>query len=201
MDKEVDLPKDFEADYSQKKLLTKLHDDIALFGRICFPTAFKEHSPSFHREILDTAVNNDNKRVLCAAPRGSSKSTLLSFLYPVWRLAFKKSDEELFIVIISEARQQSINFLSRIKFHLEDSTVFRNVFGNFSEDTAKRWREDDIILINGTRIMAVGAGQKVRGLLRAILDPMLLLLMTLNQRRMRLLKKVEQRTKSGLQRQ
>jgi len=169
------IERDFEAEYEKIKVLKKLKANIAMFGRICFPTAFKEHSPSFHKEILDTVANDDYKRVLCAAPRGTAKSTILSFLYPVWRLAFKKTNEELFIVIISEARQQSINFLSRIKFHLDNSETFIGLFGNLGEDTAKKWREDDIVLANGTRIMAVGTGQKVRGFISRDTRPNLII--------------------------
>ncbi len=164
-----------EEQYKKLNALKTLKKDIALFGRICFSTAFKENSPPFHREILQTIGNISHKRVLCAAPRGSAKSTIFSFLYPVYVASFKESSEEVFIIIISEARQQSINFLSRIKYHLSTSKNHQELFGDLGENTAKRWREDDIVLANGTRIVAVGAGQRVRGFIEGDTRPNLII--------------------------
>ena len=156
--------------------LRELNNDIGLFGRICFPTAFKETSPPFHGEILKTVRDESIKKVLCAAPRGTAKSSIMSFLYPVWKVSFKKSDEDLFIVIISEARQQAVNFLSRIKYHLTSSKPHHSLFGDLGENTARRWREDDIILANGARIVAIGAGQRIRGYIEADTRPNLIII-------------------------
>jgi predicted phage terminase large subunit-like protein len=89
-------------------------------------------------------------------------------------LAFKRSDEDLFIVIISESQAQSINFLSRIKYHLTHSDNFRKTFGDMGPNTASRWTHTDVVLANGTRIIAVGTGQRVRGFIEGDTRPNLI---------------------------
>jgi len=148
---------------------------MALFGRVCFPRAFKKDTPPFHKKIFETISDRSKKRVMIASPRGSSKSTLASFLLPVFEIAFKPSSEDLFIVIISESQNQSINFLSRIKYHLDSSETFKKLFGDFGHNTATKWSNTDIILKNGARIMAVGTGQRVRGFIQDDTRPNLII--------------------------
>lgn len=157
---------DESRDQEQKKTaLRKMHRDILLFGKKMFPSAFTSPSPEFHKEILADLVNPNERRLLITAPRGFSKSTIASFLYVIWLIAFKPTNKDLFVVIISESSGQAVNFLSRIKYHLEDSKPFRLMFGNLGEGTATKWTQSDIILGNGARIVALGAGQKIRSFL------------------------------------
>ena len=151
---------DFEALYEKKQALKKLYNNIALFGRTCFPTALRKATPPFHHEIYRNLKNRNTKRVLIAAPRGTAKSTVTSLLLPMHRIAFKRDDEEEFIVIISESQAQSINFLSRIKYHLTHSDRFKALFGDMGPNTARRWTATDVVTANGVRIVAVGTGQR-----------------------------------------
>ena len=119
---------DYEALYQKKQALKKLYNNMALFERTCFPTALRKATPPFHHEIYKDLRNQDKKRVLIAAPRGTAKSTVTSLLLPMHRIAFKQDNQEEFIVIISESQAQSINFLSRIKYHLTHSDRFKQLF-------------------------------------------------------------------------
>ena len=166
---------DYEEQYEQLQALKKLKNNMALFGKYCFPTALKKTTPPFHTDIYKYLADEEKKRVLIAAPRGTAKSTVTTLIYPLWRAAFKASDEELFIVIISESQAQSINFLSRIKYHLTFSQEFKRVFGDLGPETAQRWTHTDIILANQTRIVAVGTGQRVRGFLQGDTRPNLII--------------------------
>ena len=147
---------------------------MALFGKHCFPTALRKSTPPFHKEVYANLADDEKRRVLIAAPRGTAKSTVTTLIYPLWRVAFKKSDEDLFIVIVSESQAQSINFLSRIKYHLIHSDRFKEVFGDMGPNTARRWTHTDIVLANGTRIIAVGTGQRVRGFIEGDTRPNLI---------------------------
>jgi len=166
---------DYEKQYEATQALKKLKTNLGLFGKICFPTALKVEIPPFHSEVYRELRNPDNKRVLIAAPRGTAKSTVTSLVLPLYRVAFKPSDEDLFIVIISESQTQSINFLSRIKYHLQHSDNFKRLFGDMGPDTAQRWTGNDIILGNGSRIIAVGTGQRVRGFIEGDTRPNLII--------------------------
>ena len=165
----------YEERYAQQQALKKLYTNMALFGRYCFPTALRKEIPPFHFDIYKSLSDNEQRRVAIAAPRGTAKSTTTSLIYPLWKAAFKRSDEDLFIVIISESQTQSINFLSRIKYHLSHSDVFREMFGEMGPETAKRWTNNDVILANGTRIIAVGTGQRVRGFIEGDTRPNLII--------------------------
>ena len=147
---------DYEARHEELRALQKLRNNMALFGRYCFPTALRKQTPPFHHEVYSSLADDDEKRVLIAAPRGTAKSTVTTLIYPLWRLAFKRSDEDIFMVIISESQAQSINFLSRIKYHLTHSQNFKKTFGDMGPNTASRWTHTDVVLANGTRIIAVG---------------------------------------------
>jgi len=166
---------DYEALYARREALKKFKNNIGLFGRYCFPTALRKDIPPFHSEIYKNLLNHKNKRILIAAPRGTAKSTVCSLILPLYRAAFKKDDEDLFMVIISESQAQSINFLSRIKYHLDHSDRFKKLIGDFGATTAARWTGSDIILANGTRIVAVGTGQRVRGFIEGDTRPNLII--------------------------
>ena len=166
---------DYEERYSQLEALKKLRNNMALFGKHCFPTALRKSTPPFHSEVYANLADDEKRRVLIAAPRGTAKSTVTTLIYPLWRVAFKRSDEDLFIVIVSESQAQSINFLSRIKYHLTHSGKFKEVFGDMGPNTAKRWTHTDVVLNNGTRIIAVGTGQRVRGFIEGDTRPNLII--------------------------
>lgn len=162
---------DYEEKYEQLQALRKLKNNMGLFGKTTMPTAFKKETPSFHSSIYRYLQDSERKRVLIAAPRGTAKSTVSTLVYPLWRAAFKTDEDEIFIVIISESQAQSINFLSRIKYHLTNSVRFKMLFGDMGPNTAKRWTTTDVVLANGTRIVAVGTGQRVRGFLEGDTRP------------------------------
>ena len=166
---------DYEARYEELQALQKLRNNMALFGRHCFPTALQKQTPPFHHEVYSSLADDATKRVMIAAPRGTAKSTVTTLIYPLWKAAFKRSDEDLFIVIISESQAQSINFLSRIKYHLQHSDKFSKTFGDMGPTTATRWTHTDVILANGTRIIAVGTGQRVRGFIEGDTRPNLII--------------------------
>tara|TARA_R100000734_G_scaffold19128_1_gene18331 strand:- start:3377 stop:4876 length:1500 start_codon:yes stop_codon:yes gene_type:complete len=166
---------DYEERYQQLEALKKLRNNMALFGKHCFPTALRKSTPPFHREVYAHLSDDEKRRVLIAAPRGTAKSTVTTLIFPLWRAAFKKSDEDLFIVIVSESQAQSINFLSRIKYHLTHSEKFKQIFGDLGPATASRWTHTDVVLANGTRIVAVGTGQRVRGFIEGDTRPNLII--------------------------
>ena len=168
--------RDYEEYYDKLNIAKRLKSSIGLFGKICFPTALNKDVPPFHNEIYASMRDGDTRRLLVAAPRGTAKSTCVSLIFPLWKVAFKPDNEDLFIVIISESQAQSINFLNRIKYHLDHSEKFKHLFGDMGSSTAQRWTGTDIILANGARIIAVGTGQRVRGFIEGDTRPNLIII-------------------------
>ena len=148
------------------KQILKLASDVSIpaFAKICDPNAVPLSIPDVHYELYDLLMTEDIKRLAAALPRGLAKSTIISYLYPLWKV-LTSPDPEV-IAIISESSQQAKNFLDRIKNALNDNEVIKSLYGDYGETTAKRWRDADIILKNGNRIVALGTGQKIRGFIK-----------------------------------
>jgi hypothetical protein len=153
------------------------HLGIISFFKAVIPKAFKDFKygvPYFHREIL-WEVLRDNKswtfadrQIAIAAPRGSSKTTLLSKGLVLYCALFgiKK-----YIVISSKtarAAQKNMRWLRQVL----GSQIIVELFGDLRPDSrGKRlevdeiegiWTKELIVLQNGVTIEAVGMGQQLR---------------------------------------
>ena len=118
-------------------------------------------TPDFHREMWTKACSSVEKSA-DAAPRGHAKSTSITFCFTLAALLFRFRD---FAPIISDTWGQSVEFLREIKSELTDNDELREAFHvkRFLKES-----EDDLIvqMEDGYkfRLVARGAGQKVRGL-------------------------------------
>jgi predicted phage terminase large subunit-like protein len=76
----------------------------------------------------------------------------------LWNILFNRKH---FVLIISESYQQSALFLDAIKKELEYNDKIKYFFGDLNSD---KWSENDIVLKTDIKLVAKGAGQKLRGL-------------------------------------
>ena len=153
------------------------HLGIVSFFRAVIPKAFKDFKygiPYFHREILWEVLRDEkdwtfaDRQIAIAAPRGSSKTTLLSKGLVIYCALFgiKK-----YIVISSKtarAAQKNMRWLRQAL----GSRVIIELFGDLRPDSkGKRlevdeiegiWTKELIVLRNGVTIEAVGMGQQLR---------------------------------------
>lgn len=136
---------------------------IPAFAEICLPKTVPLGMADVHYEIYENLMNPQTPYFAAQLPRGMAKSTVISFIYPLW-LILNSPQEEL-VGIISEAASQSENFLSRIKNALTENDTIREFYGELGGKNAKRWRDNDIILANGQRVVALGTRQKIRGVI------------------------------------
>lgn len=121
-----------------------------------------------HREMADL-VQEAPELLNVIAPRGHAKTTILVILAALWHIFCedyyrKQKPSPKFIVVISKSRGHAVNILTTIKNILEFNPHFRALFGYHGQANASRWREDIIILKNGSIIMCRGWEQQVRGL-------------------------------------
>jgi hypothetical protein len=154
-------------------------DDLGIikFFQAVIPKAFKGFKygvPYFHREILWEVLRNEpswsfaNRQIAIAAPRGSSKTTLLSKGLVLFYVLFgiKK-----YIVIASKtarAAEKNIRWLRQVL----GSGIVVELFGDLRPDSrGKRldtdeiegvWTKGLIVLQNGVTVEAVGMGQQLR---------------------------------------
>src|SRR5258708_37053975 len=66
---------------------TLFSSEPLVFGKFYFPHHFRDRSPYFHWIIISESYKH--AFFACEAPRGSAKSTVLSFLKAEQRIAFK----------------------------------------------------------------------------------------------------------------
>ena len=140
----------------------KLKNNLLLFAKICSPNTFVVKTPDFHHEIAELWENEVYDRVNIIAPRGHGKSSLSKFMM-LHHLMFGSSKIK-FIVIMSRTEGHAIRLLHDLKDIMEYSQPFREVFGYWGKESAKKWAENEVELKDGSLILARGASQQVVGL-------------------------------------
>lgn len=157
------------------------------FGRALIPEAMTLPSPRFHYEIAERLTDYALEKIVEIAPRGFAKSTLVACIFVLHHLflehvarylkGFSESPKRqpVFVVIQSKTLSESKRRLRTIKEVLEAPRT-RFFFGDWGSRTARRWTEEEIILKDGSIILAVGTGQQVRGLKEGHVRPTLAIL-------------------------
>lgn len=139
---------------------TIIEDFPILFGVKYFPHHFRDRSPYFHWLLIQESY--DSKFTAIQAPRGSAKSTLLSFLKLTHRIAFK---QKRFIVIVQNTYRKAVGTLENIKDEVRWNESFARDFGITLEKDA----EGDTIFRSRdgfrTRVLCKGVEQigSIRG--------------------------------------
>lgn len=131
-----------------------------IWGKVYFSNHFRIKSPDFHFKIIEETLKN--QFIAIAAPRESSKSTLLTFLYPIHQICFK---QKRFIVILGSTYEKASEGLENIKKEFNDNIELQKDYPVvISKD-----REGDSIFRWGdgfeTKVLCKGREQigKVRG--------------------------------------
>lgn len=148
--------------------------DLEYFGRAYLPHYFIRESPTFHGELdriwsegVMKGLNplTDSKQISRAdgcrraieAPRGHAKSTTFTFKDSMHAATYGYKHYE---IILSDSSDQAEGFLADIKTEFEENAAIKEDFGDLE---GKVWKAQVILLSNGTKIEALGAGKKIRG--------------------------------------
>lgn len=139
--------------------------NLKAFAVTYFPHYLKKKSGKMHDELYKILASELNKykggcRWAIAAPRGFSKSSLISLIFPLWCIAYEKKK---FIVIISATLGQAEDFLLDIKNELLNNERLIRDFPYACGKSERIWRTDEIITKNNVRVKALGTGSQVRG--------------------------------------
>jgi len=146
----------------KKKILSRLKNDMVLFGRICIPNMFSVPSPPFHYEIGDVLMDNNIKQTNIIAPRGHAKSSIVGGVYPLHHIMFDEGKK--LVVLVSRTQDHAVKLLGTIKDVLDYSQQFRSLFGYWGMNSARTWAKTEIELKDGTMIVCKGTGQQLRGI-------------------------------------
>ena len=134
--------------------------DPLTWGKVYFRHHFRIKSPPFHYNIILQALTH--RFLGIAAPRESSKSTLVSFLYATHQICFRK---RRFVVVVSNTYSKAAETLSNIKKEFRDNAALKQDY----PITITRDSEGDSIFRWGdgfeTRVLCKGAEQigSIRG--------------------------------------
>lgn len=148
--------------------------DLEYFGRAYLTHYFVRPSPAFHAELdaswsegvlkgmdpyteAETISRMDGCRRATQAPRGHAKSTTFTFKDALHAAVYAYKH---YIIILSDSSDQADGFLSDIKTELEENRALREDFGDMM---GKVWKASVILLANGVKVEALGAGKKIRG--------------------------------------
>jgi len=140
---------------------------IKAFAELFFPHYLSKKSCLFHEELykmLEEMSEKRGERLAVAAPRASAKSSIVSLIYVIRSIAYKK---ENYIMLLSDTREQAEAFLSHIKDELETNERLIESFPEICETGQKpmppRWTRNEIVTRNGIKLTVLGSGQKIRG--------------------------------------
>lgn len=148
--------------------------DLGYFGRAYLAHYFVRPSPPFHEELdrifRDGVMKGMNPltdakaisrangcRRAVEAPRGHAKSTTFTFKDSLHSSVYGYKHYE---IILSDSSEQAEGFLNDLKTELEENAALREDFGELK---GRVWKASIILLSNGVKIEALGAGKKIRG--------------------------------------
>lgn len=145
---------------SNETAYTLFSQEPIIWGKHYFNHHLRDRSPYFHWIIISESYKHPF--FACEAPRGCAKSTMLSFLKVLHRVAFK---QKRFIVIVQNTYKKSVGTLESIKDEVRYNEAFKRDFGITLEKDA----EGDTIFRSKdgyrTRILCKGVEQigSIRG--------------------------------------
>ncbi|MDP8228145.1 MAG: hypothetical protein P9M15_01685 [Candidatus Electryoneaceae bacterium] len=134
------------------------------FGRTYLPHIFRAPSPPFHYELVEALEERD--RVAIAAPRGHAKTQVVTIAAALYQAVNKRS---MYIVIIQATATMAEDLLEDISNELDENEMLRQDYGDLSR--GGKWSQKKLQLSNGVRIVALGAGASMRGMVKKGIRP------------------------------
>lgn len=102
-----------------------------------------KHNASHQREWCDTLGNEAYRKLVIAAPRNHSKTTVFSINYPLWEIA---KNPNVRILLVSAADTQSQSYLRQIKGVIERDQTYVDFAGQLRPPIPEKWTDKEIIL-------------------------------------------------------
>ncbi len=139
----------------RKERIEKARSSFWYFFNHYLPHYASEKSPEFHKEIIEI-LKSDSKNISICAPRGFSKSTLVSFAYVIWNIL---KEQYKFIVLVSATDDLAEDLADFIRLEFTDNKRILEDFGQLMMGIGA----GGDFHVNKTRVLARGRKQAVRG--------------------------------------
>lgn len=160
--------KEAKTDDVARLVVARARVDITLFAQQTLPGTFRLPFAGFHHRLFDwhrtmakgSLPRRAGKRFALAAPRGSAKSSIVSFLLVLHDLYYGR---EKYIILISATQRQAQLRLKALRQELSPNTVMANWFRSRGKRPIKITSSRNVIQIGNARVEAFGAGSEMRG--------------------------------------
>lgn len=136
--------------------------DLLAWGKRYLRSYFTSPSPNAHAALLRDLAGGTvsrNMRETIVGSRGTAKSFVVSLVYV---LASAVMRTEPYIMIGSESAGQANALLNAVKTELESNQDLARDYPDAC-GFGPTWRQNEIVLLNGVKIEAVGSGKRIRG--------------------------------------
>lgn len=145
-----------------KKIRIRLaRESHELFFSIYLPHYLIYPSAPFHEEFFNVTEDIVIKHAVITAFRGSGKSTVMTFSYPLWSILGKQ--QKKFILILGHTIYQARIYMKNIKEELESNDLLRADLGPFKEEN--EWQSYSVVIPRyNARIVCASYEQGIRGL-------------------------------------
>ncbi len=91
----------------------------------------------------DWSLGFSRKRFFHAAPRDHGKSTLYSFLLPLWEMV---RNPEIRILLVSKTLDLSSRFITTLRQEIESNPSLRTLYGELKPDKPRAWNREALFL-------------------------------------------------------
>lgn len=143
-------------EWERTQLLRRFYEDRPLAHRVLFGHRRPDGTPPFHEQLIRDWHDPRLPRVLDLIFRGGAKSTIAeeAILLLAGFREFKNG------LIVGETEARAVERIKAIRHEIQTNDMVLEVFGDLEGPTMA---ENELILSNGIRILAMGRGQAVRG--------------------------------------
>ncbi len=147
-------------DPPQAERLAAARSDVFSFCCTYLPHYFSADFAGFHYELVDLLKPRGRAvvPVVVAAPRGFAKTTLVSFGYVLHQVLF---NQRRFVVLGSDTADLAGDLTGYLRLELSHNQRLAEDFGPACQTSGP---VGDFVLGGGTRVLARGSGQRLRGL-------------------------------------
>ncbi|MDD7908625.1 phage terminase large subunit [Pseudovibrio exalbescens] len=164
IDLEVDaFPVDNKARAQRIAKVADPETGYRFFAETYFPHYLTSPPSKLHLDLyanLPLIVLDENgRRELITAPRGSAKSTHVSLIFPLWCIVLGLKH---YIMLIMDAFEQAAVMIEALKAELENNPRLTYDFPEICGQ-GRTWREGDLITRNNIKVEGFGTGKKLRG--------------------------------------
>lgn len=134
-----------------KELVELCAVDTELYNRTFFPQAFRQASPTFHRDMFAVLEDREHRRVGFEVFRDGGKTTVLRS-YTSKRIAYGISRT---ILYVSEAQDHSIRSVVWLKKAIEHNSLWTQIFGL---ERGAKWTDELIEIYHRTLGITISVG-------------------------------------------